>query len=68
MLNSVLIQIVSGAAEVANQVADTVANVAAQTAAVPATSTIVIPKQDSLSLLDLIMKGGIIMIPMGLGG
>jgi len=66
MLNSVFIQIVTGAATVANQVVDTAANVAVQTAAMPATSTIVIPKQDSLSLLDLIMKGGIIMIPMGL--
>lgn len=62
MLNSVLIQIVSGAATVA----DTAKNIAVQATQVPAASTVITPKQDTLSLLDLIMKGGIIMIPMGL--
>ena len=62
MLNSVLIQIVSGAATVV----DTAKNIAVQATQVPAASTIITPKQDTLSLLDLVMKGGIIMIPMGL--
>lgn len=66
MLNSVLIQIVSGATEVANQVVDSAKNVAVQASQLPAASTIVTPKQDTLSLLDLVMKGGLIMIPMGL--
>lgn len=62
MLNSVLLQITSGAA----MVADTAKSVAVQAATVPAAATIVTPKQDTLSLLDLIMKGGMIMIPMGI--
>lgn len=62
MLNSVLIQIVSGAATVV----DTAKNIAVQAAQVSDASTIITPKQDTLSLLDLVMKGGIIMIPMGL--
>lgn len=62
MLNSVLIQIVSGAATVV----DTAKNIAVQATQVSDASTIITPKQDTLSLLDLVMKGGIIMIPMGL--
>ena len=65
MLNSVLLQIVSGAAGAATQVVDTAKNVAAAAqTALP--GTVVVPKQASLSLLDLIMKGGYIMIPMGI--
>lgn len=56
MLNSVLLQIVnSGTA-----IADTANAMAAQ---MPLSAE---PKQDSLSLLDLILKGGFIMIPLGL--
>lgn len=66
MLNSVLLQIVTGAAEVATQVVDTAKNVASQVSQLPLPAAVVPPKQDSLSLLDLVMKGGIIMIPMGL--
>jgi biopolymer transport protein ExbB len=58
MLNSILLQIVSSGAEVANQVADTMT----ATATAPPAA----PVQDSLSLLDLIVKGGVIMIPMGI--
>ncbi len=55
MLNSVLLQIVnSGTA-----IADTANALAAQ---IPLSAE---PKQDSLSLLDLILKGGFIMIPLG---
>ena len=63
MLNSVLMQMVVTGGSTATQVTDTAKNVAA---AVNQLSTVVTPKQDSLSLLDLIMKGGIIMIPMGI--
>lgn len=66
MLNSVLLQIVSGATNAANQVLDTAKNVAAQAGQMPLPGTADAPKQASLSLLDLIMKGGLIMIPMGL--
>lgn len=64
MLHSVLIQIVSNAGTVANQVVDTAKNVVAQAAQMPL--PVEQPKQASLSLLDLIMKGGFIMIPMGI--
>jgi len=57
MLNSVLLQVVTGAA----QVADTARTVAAMPLPTPAA-----PVQASLSLLDLIVKGGFIMIPMGI--
>lgn len=60
MLHSILLQITSTGGEVANQVVDT-ANAAAQ-AAIEGT----VPEEATLSLLDLIMKGGIIMIPMGI--
>jgi biopolymer transport protein ExbB len=63
MLNSILLQIVNPAANAATQMVDTAKNAAMQVAAAP---TIIVPKQDSLSLLDLIMKGGFIMIPMGI--
>ncbi len=56
MLNSVLLQIVSSGAAVV----DTAHAVAGQ---IPLAET---PKQDSLSLLDLIIKGGFIMIPLGI--
>lgn len=60
MLNSVLLQIVSRGAIVASQVIDTAKNASAQMA-LPIDQ----PKQASLSLLDLVMKGGFIMIPLG---
>jgi biopolymer transport protein ExbB len=60
MFNTILLQIVSNTAGAVNQVADSV-NAAAQ-----ALPTTVVPKQDTLSLLDLIMKGGLIMIPIGI--
>ena len=61
MFNSILLQIVSSTVAATNQVMDTAQNAAAQMP-LPVTT----PKQDSLSLLDLIMKGGFIMIPVGL--
>jgi biopolymer transport protein ExbB len=57
MLNSILVQIVTNGATTAAQVVDTARAVA---------TTPVVPKQDTISLLDLIMKGGYIMIPIGL--
>lgn len=63
MFNSILLQIVSSTVAATNQVMDTAQNAAAQLAQMPLP---VQPKQDTLSLLDLIMKGGIIMIPMGI--
>ncbi len=61
MLNSVLLQIVTNTVTAATTVADTVKNMSAQLP-LPVEP----PKQASLSLLDLIMKGGFIMIPLGL--
>jgi len=61
MLNSVLLQIVNNTAATATQVLDTAKNAAAQMA-IPMDQ----PKQASFSLLDLIMKGGFIMIPLGI--
>jgi len=58
MLNSILLQVVN----TVTTVADSAANVATQVMATPPAA----PKQDTLSLLELIMKGGIIMIPMAL--
>lgn len=63
MLHSILLQIVSNGAAAANQVVDTANKVVVQAAQMPLP---VVPKQDSLSLIDLIMKGGFIMIPIGL--
>lgn len=60
MLNSVLLQIVNSGAAAAAQVVDTANAMAAQ---MPLATE---PKQDSLSLLELIVKGGLIMIPLGL--
>ncbi len=54
MFNSILLQIVN----TTSAVVDTVNRVAAM--------PVVIPKQDALSVLDLILKGGMIMIPMAL--
>lgn len=65
MFNSVLLQIVSGAAGVATQVVDTAKNVAAQASQLPLPSAAP-PTKEAISLLDLIMKGGMIMIPMAL--
>lgn len=59
MFNSILLQIVTNGAAAATQVVDSAANIAQ----VP---TIVTPKQETLSLLELIIKGGYIMIPMGI--
>lgn len=64
MFHSVLIQIVGNAGAAANQVVDTAKAVVAQAAQMPV--QVQQPKQDTLSLLDLIMKGGFIMIPMGI--
>ncbi|MDO9185725.1 MAG: MotA/TolQ/ExbB proton channel family protein [Bacteroidia bacterium] len=61
MFNSVLLQIVSNGAAAATQVVDTAMNAATQ---MPLGTEL--PKQDSLSLLDLILKGGFIMIPLGI--
>ena len=58
MLHSFLLQIVTAGTAAAAQVIDT----AKSATQLPLAA----PKQDSLSLLDLIMKGGIIMIPIGL--
>lgn len=58
MLNSVLIQIVSAAG---NAMDTAHAAVSGQAALVTEA-----PKQDSLSLLDLILKGGVVMIPLGI--
>ncbi len=60
MFHFVLLQIVSNAA---TQAVDTAKNTIAQ---LPSSVTAGVPKQASLSLLDLIMKGGLIMIPMGI--
>ena len=64
MFNSVLLQVVVSGANTATQVLDTAKNVAAQVAqtALPVDQ----PKQASLSMLDLIVKGGYIMIPIGI--
>ena len=61
MLNSVLLQIVSNGATTATQAIDTAKNAAAQLS-LPGT----LPKEASLSLFDLIMKGGMIMVPIGI--
>jgi biopolymer transport protein ExbB len=63
MFNSVLLQIVTNGAAAATQIVDTAKNAAAQVAQMPLPAQ---PKQDELSLLELIMKGGYIMIPMGI--
>lgn len=63
MFNSVLLQIVNNGTAAAIQMADTAKNVAAQVSQIPVPEA---PKQASLSLLDLIMKGGYIMIPLGI--
>ena len=65
MFYSVLLQIVSGAAGAVTQVADTAQHVAVQAAQMPLPAPVV-PKEESLSLLELIMKGGMIMIPIGI--
>jgi biopolymer transport protein ExbB len=57
MLSTILLQIT----QTAGAVQDTMAKAAAAVAATP-----VAPKEDSLSLLTLIMKGGYIMIPIGI--
>ncbi len=62
MFHSVLLQIVNNGAAAAAQVADTTKQLAVQAGV----STPPPPTQASLSLLDLIVKGGPIMIPMGI--
>ncbi len=64
MLNSILLQIVNAGTTAATQVVDTAKAAVTQVAAMPL--PIAPPKQDTLSLLDLIVKGGYIMIPIGL--
>ncbi len=59
MLNSILAQIVTNGTTTAAQVIDSAGNIAQL-------PTQIIPKQDTLSLLDLILKGGLIMIPIGI--
>jgi biopolymer transport protein ExbB len=63
MFNSVLLQIVNGATTTAAQVIDTASNMAAPITQLPVQEA---PKQAALSLFDLIMKGGIVMIPIGI--
>jgi biopolymer transport protein ExbB len=62
MLTSVLLQIVNGASGAAAQVMDTAHNAAVQATQLTAQPTA--PKQDTISLMDLAMKGWYIMIPM----
>jgi biopolymer transport protein ExbB len=62
MFNSILLQIVNSGATTVAQVTDTVNNAVMQTAQMPLPA----PKEDTLSLLELIMKGGYIMYPMGI--
>ncbi len=61
MLNTVLLQIVSKGAVAATQVIDTSKN-AAGSMSLPIPQ----PTQASFSLLDLILKGGFMMVPLGL--
>jgi biopolymer transport protein ExbB len=63
MFNSVLLQIVSGATTTAAQVVDTAAKIAAPLSQLPVQEA---PKEASLSLLDLIMMGKFVMIPIGI--
>ncbi len=63
MFYSHLLQIVNPATAAVSSTTDTIKNLATQAVAA---SQIIVPKQDSLSLLDLIIKGGYIMIPMGI--
>lgn len=64
MLNSVLLQMVVNGGNAAAQVVDTAKN--AVVTAAQLTATPPPPTEASLSLLELIMKGGLIMIPIGL--
>jgi biopolymer transport protein ExbB len=64
MFHSVLLQLVTNTAAAVTQVADTTKQVATQVAQLA--NTVPERKEDTLSLLDLITKGGIIMIPMGI--
>jgi biopolymer transport protein ExbB len=64
MLNSVLIAVITDAAGAVQQVTDTMQAAAATTSGLAVTPEQ--PKQATLSLLDLIMKGGYIMIPMAI--
>ena len=66
MLNSILLQGITVVSGAANQVVDTAKNLAVQASQLPVPATTEPAKQASLSLLDLIVKGGLIMIPMGL--
>jgi biopolymer transport protein ExbB len=63
MFNSILLQIVNGATTTAAQVVDTAKAIAAPVSQMPVTEA---PKQASLSLFDLIMKGGFVMVPIGI--
>lgn len=65
MLNSVLIQMVVSGTNTATQVVDSAATVAAQ---VPSTAVTLPPpaQEATLSVFDLVMKGGFIMIPMAI--
>ena len=60
MFQSILLQTVTNTVVATNQVVDTAKNAMS---GIPAAA---LPKQDSLSLMDLIIKGGPIMIPMGI--
>jgi len=60
MFQSILLQTVTNTVVATNQVVDTAKNAVS---GIPAAA---LPKQDSLSLMDLIVKGGPIMIPMGI--
>jgi biopolymer transport protein ExbB len=62
MLNSILLQMVVNGGTATATVADTLNHTAAQVMTMAPEQS----KQDSLSLLDLIVKGGYIMIPIGI--
>src|ERR1043165_5229228 len=59
MINSILVQIVTNGATTAAQTVDSMGNIAQS-------PTPAVPKETSIQLLDLILKGGLIMIPIGL--
>lgn len=64
MLNSVLLQMVVNGGNTAAQVVDTAKNAVVTAAQMPAVPPQ--PTEATLSLMDLVMAGGVIMIPIGL--
>ena len=59
MLHSILLQITNSGGEIISEIIDTTNNAAG------AAMEVVVPEEATLSLLELIMKGGLIMVPMG---